>query len=93
MQFSSKTLGQVIEKYKKGDLEKGMTTVIRCRIYDPITVSGNKYTTDLFWLLRPYQLDFIDNNFKESKAGLSWEGTISDTAISIKLKCPPQKRL
>jgi len=66
------------------------TTVTRCRIYGIITASGNKYTADLLWLLRPYRLDFIDNDFKESKTGLSWKGSINDITMSIKVKCPPQ---
>ena len=66
------------------------STVTRCRIYGTITTSGNKYTADLLWLLRPHQLDFIDNDFKESKSGLSWEGTINDISMSIKVKCPRQ---
>jgi hypothetical protein len=66
------------------------STVTRCRIYGTITRSGDNYTADLLWLLRPHQLDFIDSDFKESKTGLSWEGTINDISMRINVKCPPQ---
>lgn len=66
------------------------STVTKCYIYGTITRSGNKYRADLLWLLRPYRLDFIDNHFKESRTGLSWEGTINDIPMSIKVKCPRQ---
>lgn len=66
------------------------STVTLCRVYGTLTRSGNKYTADLLWLLRPCGLDFIDNDFKESKTGLSWEGTINSLSMSIKVKCPPQ---
>ena len=66
------------------------STLTKCHIYGTITKSGNRYTADLLWLLRPHQLDFIDNDFKESKTGLSWEGTVNGISMSIKIECPPQ---
>ena len=65
-------------------------TVTRCHIHSTITRSGDRYTADLLWLLRPYGLDFINDYFKESKSGLSWQGTINGTTVSIKVECPPQ---
>ena len=66
------------------------STVTKCRIYGAITKSTNRYTADLLWLLRPYELDFINDNFKKSTTGLSWQGTINGIGMSIKVKCPPQ---
>lgn len=66
------------------------STVTKCRIYGAITRSGNRYTADLLWLLRPYRLDFIDDDFKKSKTGFSWQGTINDIPMSINVSCPPQ---
>ena len=43
----------------------------KCRIYGAITKSMNSYTDDLLWLLRPYESDFINDNFKRSTTGLS----------------------
>jgi len=65
-------------------------TVTRCHIYSTITKSGNRYTADLLWLLRPYGLDFINDNFRESKTGLCWQGTINGILMSIKVECPAQ---
>jgi hypothetical protein len=67
------------------------STITRCHIYGTIWESGNRYTADLLWLLRPNDLDFIDDNFKKSKTGLSWEGTINGVPTSIKVKCPRQE--
>jgi hypothetical protein len=66
------------------------STITKCYIYGTITKSRSRYTADLLWLLRPYALDFINDNFKESKTGLCWEGTINGILISIKVECPPQ---
>ena len=44
--------------------------ITRSYIYGTITKSQSKYTADLLWLLGPYALDFINDNFKKSKTGL-----------------------
>ena len=66
------------------------STITECHIYGAVRKGGNRYTADLLWFLNPYGLDFINDNFKESKTGLSWKGTINGVLMSIKVKCPPQ---
>ena len=67
------------------------STLTRCSIYGAITRSGSKYTADLLWLLKPYELDFIDDDFEESKTGLSWQGMANSMPMSIEVRCPPQE--
>ena len=65
------------------------STVARCDIHDAITLSGeDEYRARFEWLLKPLGLDFIDNNFKKSERGLSWEGPIKGIPISITLSFP-----
>ena len=66
------------------------STTTRCYIYGTVTKSQTRYTADLLWLLKPYTLDFINDNFKESKSGLAWEGSTNGSLMSIKVECPPQ---
>ena len=64
------------------------STVIRCDIHDAISKSGNRYTARFEWLLNPLGLDFIDNDFKESEKGLSWEGVIKGVPTTIIVELP-----
>jgi len=65
------------------------STVARCDIHDAITLSGeDKYRARFEWLLKPLGLDFINDNFKESERGLSWEGSIQGIPTSIILSFP-----
>ena len=66
------------------------STVTKCHIHGAIARSGNRYTADLVWLLRPCRLDFINDSFTKSKTGLSWQGIINGIPMSINVSCPPQ---
>jgi len=70
--------------------EKNKSTILRCDIYGAIRKSGNSYHATFFWLLRPLELDFIDDHFEESREGLSWEGSVSGIQTTITIKLPPQ---
>lgn len=65
------------------------STVARCDIHDAITLSGeDEYRARFEWLLKPLGLDFIDDNFKESERGLSWEGPIKGIPTTVTVKLP-----
>jgi len=64
------------------------STVVRCDICGAISKSGDEYHATFFWLLEPIGLDFIDDNFDESREGLSWEGSIKDIPTTIILEFP-----
>ncbi len=64
------------------------STIIRCDIHDAISKSGNKYTARFEWLLNPLGLDSIDDDFKESEKGLSWEGVIKGVPTTIIVELP-----
>ncbi|MCD6567659.1 MAG: hypothetical protein J7K94_02870 [Dehalococcoidia bacterium] len=58
------------------------TKCTRGGIFSSKRVDGNGIAADLLWLLSSYELDFIDDNFKESKIGLCWEGAIDGSRLS-----------
>jgi len=66
------------------------STITKCRVYGAISKGQDRYTADFLWLLNPLGLDFIDDNFKESKHGLSWEGKLASVLTTIEVECPPQ---
>ena len=70
--------------------ETSHSTVTECYVYGKISRSGDEYVAYFSWFLDPLTLDFIDDNFEESKTGLSWEGNINGVPTSIKIECPPQ---
>ena len=61
------------------------STIIKCQIYGAISKGHDRYTADFLWFLNPLGLDFIGDNFKESKHGLSWEGSVDGVPTSIKI--------
>jgi len=69
------------------------STIAGCRIDGAISNSGDGCRGRFGWLLEPLGLDFINDNFEESKTGLSWEGIINSTPITIEVECPPQDRV
>jgi len=70
--------------------ETSYSTVTECHVYGKISRSGDEYVAYFSWFLDPLTLDFIDDNFEESKTGLSWEGNINGMPTSIKIECPLQ---
>jgi len=62
----------------------------KCYVDGAISKSGDGHRGRFGWLLKPLGLDFINDNFQESKTGLSWEGTINSIPINVKVECPPQ---
>jgi len=68
--------------------EMQKATVLKCDVHGAITKSDDSYRATFLWLLRPLELSFIKNNFKEFKEGLSWEGTINGVSTSITLEFP-----
>ena len=64
------------------------STVIRCAIHDAISLKAEGECYAQFeCLLRPLGLDFIDDDFKESANGLSWEDSIKGvpTTVTVEL--------
>lgn len=67
---------------------KRTSTILTCNVLGVISKTGNKYYARFGWLIRPLGLDFIDNDFKETLTGLSWEGRIDGVPTIIKAKFP-----
>jgi len=70
--------------------EDKRATILTAEIHNAISKSGDSYHATFLWLLQPLGLDFIDDNFNESKHGLSWEGRIDSISTTIKVECPSQ---
>jgi hypothetical protein len=68
--------------------ETGKSTVLKCVVCGAVSKSGNRYTATFFWLLKPLDLDFIDDNFEHPERGLSWQGYISAILTAINLRFP-----
>ena len=64
------------------------STVVRCDVCGAISKSGDVYHATFFWLLEPIGLDFIDDNFDESREGLFWEGSVKDIPTTVTVKLP-----
>jgi hypothetical protein len=83
------------EEYAVGaDVEFDETkkaTVLKCDIHGAIRESDGEYYATFKWLLVPFGLDFIDDNFEESKEGLSWDGEVAGIPTNIIVKLPPQE--
>jgi len=71
--------------------EAKRATVLKCDVHNAITKSDDSYRATFLWLLRPLGLSFINNNFGESKEGLSWDGEVAGTPTSITIKLPLQE--
>ncbi len=70
--------------------EVSRASILSCQVYGCVSRSAERYTADFLWLLNPLGLDFIDDNFDQSKTGLSWEGSVNDVPMVITVECPPQ---
>jgi len=64
------------------------STVAQCDVHSAISKRDNRYHATFFWLLKPLGLDFIDDDFKESETGLSWEGVIKGIPTTVTVKLP-----
>lgn len=64
------------------------SVVLTCMISGSITKTGNKYYATFEWLIRPLGLDFIDDHFKETVKGLSWEGYVEGVSTIIDAEFP-----
>jgi len=71
--------------------EAKRATVLKCDVHDAIRESDGEYYATFKWLLVPLRLDFIDDNFEESKEGLSWDGEVAGIPTSITIKLPLQE--
>ena len=71
--------------------EAKKATVLKCDVHGAIRESDGEYYATFKWLLVPLRLDFIDDNFEESKGGLSWDGEVAGIPTSITIKLPPQE--
>lgn len=71
--------------------EMKKATVLKCDIHGAIRESDGEYYATFKWLLVPFGLDFIDDNFEESKEGLSWDGEVDGIPTNIIVKLPPQE--
>lgn len=71
--------------------EMKKATVFKCDVHDAIRESDGEYYATFKWLLVPLRLDFIDDNFEESKGGLSWDGEVDGIPTNISIKLPLQE--
>jgi hypothetical protein len=61
---------------------------IQCDIHGAISKIDSNYRATFFWLLRPLDLDFIDDYFEESDKGLSWQGSVNGVPTTINIRLP-----
>ena len=71
--------------------EMKKATVLKCDIHGAIRESDGEYYATFKWLLVPFGLDFIDDNFEKSKEGLSWDGEVDGIPMNISIKLPLQE--
>jgi len=71
--------------------ETKKATVLKCDVHDAIRESDGEYYATFKWLLVPFGLDFIDDNFEESKEELSWDGEVGGIPTNISIKLPSQE--
>lgn len=68
--------------------ETKKSTILKCDVYNAVSKSENNYHATFKWLLKPLELDFIDNGFEEYEKALSWEGSVNDILTTIILEFP-----
>jgi hypothetical protein len=61
-----------------------------CTVHKAITKTQDKYTATFRWLLDPFGLDFIDDQFTELNHGLFWAGEIEGIPTSLTVEAPPR---
>jgi len=64
------------------------STILTCDIHGAVWEGGNSYHATFFWLLRPLELDFIDNDFEESEKGLFWDGSVNGVPTTVSVELP-----
>ena len=92
--FDEKKYHEWVESAVGADVEFDETkkaTVLKCDIHGAIRESDGEYYATFKWLLVPLRLDIIDDNFEESKGGLSWQGEVNSIPTNITIKLPPQE--
>ena len=71
--------------------ETKKATVLKCDVHDAIRESDGEYYATFKWLLVPFGLDFIDDNFGKSKEEFSWDGEVDGIPTNISIKLPLQE--
>lgn len=66
-------------------------TFLESEIHEHITENEGKYTANLNWFLDSHGLNLIENNFKATKTGLTWQGELNKVPTGIIIDLPPQK--
>ena len=66
------------------------STSLTCEVHGPVSKRDSSFYGDFSWLLRPLGLDFIDDHFKETTKGLSWEGAIESIPTEVICEFLPQ---
>ncbi len=61
---------------------------IQCDVHGAISKIDSSYRATFFWLLRPLDLDLIDNDFAESDKGLFWQGSVNGVPTTITIRLP-----
>ncbi len=67
------------------------SVIIEFDVAGEVWASDSHYTADFLWMLEPLGLDFINNHFKETTHGLSWEGFLNGVLTKVEVILPPQK--
>lgn len=72
-------------------IKSDMSTLFECEIREKVTENEGKYTANLSWLLNPYGLNFVENEFEETKTELKWHGELDQISTGIIIDLPPQE--
>ncbi len=67
------------------------SVLLTFKVYGKIWISGGEKYADFLWFLKPNNLDFIENRFKELKNGLSWSGVLEGVPVEILIRLPSQE--
>jgi hypothetical protein len=62
--------------------------ICRCDVHGAISQTDDTYRATFFWLLRPLDLDFIDDDFEESEKGLFWQGLVNGVPTTVNVTLP-----
>ena len=70
----------------------GGVLVINFSSKSPIWVSDGECYLDTSWVLSMYNLDLIENGFRETNHTLTWSGAVNNTIINIEFILPMQNQ-